>query len=342
MADASPSCWCAPLPDSSYAVPSSKVDTKKWREEGYSLATGIIEADLVNSVANEVKKLAPNKDDFGGLLYPVRDAPALNSLVLHPVLLQTVSELLGTSDIRLTQADAWSKTGQECRHSLKGTSDTLYSNQDQRIHIDAHNHTFVVPPDWNSPVSVAMIVYLSDFVGGGTGVVPREGDSDEAYQPGVNLMTPGGAVQYPWINDRHSAEEWMRSHDPNAAAMREKLYRREKVVKYDKGTVLFYRHDIWHRGRPVNPGATRIVLNLSFKRADCDFWPSWNQGWPQSNYDSTQFMERIIANSSVEQRNALGFPKPGHSYWNESTLKLVEARYKLFGFDISPYRNAIK
>ena len=34
----------------------------------------------------------------------------------------------------------------------------------------------------------------------------------------------------------------------------------------------------------------------------------------------------------------LGFPKPGHIYWNQETLAAVEKRYGPLGFDITPYK----
>jgi hypothetical protein len=52
----------------------------------------------------------------------------------------------------------------------------------------------VVPPSWDEPVSVAMIIYLNDIseTGGGTAVVPREGHDDPNYTIDSLLNTPGG------------------------------------------------------------------------------------------------------------------------------------------------------
>jgi hypothetical protein len=33
------------------------------------------------------------------------------------------------------------------------------------------------------------------------------------------------------------------------------------------GTILFYRHDTWHRGTPITSGAMRVVQNLTFRNA---------------------------------------------------------------------------
>ena len=34
----------------------------------------------------------------------------------------------------------------------------------------------------------------------------------------------------------------------------------------------------------------------------------------------------------------MGFPKPGHKYWNNMTIDAVNKRYQSFGFDITPYK----
>lgn len=46
----------------------------------------------------------------------------------------------------------------------------------------------------------------------------------------------------------------MKELDEDAYNFRQKLYENEKTPKFSKGTVLIYRHDIWHRGSPVKEG----------------------------------------------------------------------------------------
>ena len=60
----------------------------------------------------------------------------------------------------------------------------------------------------------------------------------------------------------------MAANDPEAAAFRaEHLYPREAVANYRFGSVLLYRHDTWHRGRPVKPGTLRLAQNLTFTKS---------------------------------------------------------------------------
>jgi len=320
-----------------FVYPTNYLDVEKWYNEGYTLVDGLITEDHVNQVIKEISHISAHSGGFEGVIFPDKNSPSYNKLVIDEKILNATSRLLNTTNVRLSQAEAWKKVGKKTDEGHGA-----YNNQDQRIHVDIHNHILVAAPRWEDRVSVAIIIYLSDYAGGGTGLVPRRGDKDEAYNNETNLLTPGGSVQFPWINDRNTAEKWMQDNYPEVAAFRSRLYEREVVARYNKGSVLFYRHDVWHRGRPLEEGKTRFIINVSFRRGDIDWWPSWNPGWPQFMYEENQFLEKFIVSSSVIQRNALGFPHPGHPYWNEYTLKYVKARYGYFGFDLSPYIEAFQ
>jgi hypothetical protein len=200
----------------------------------------------------------------------------------------------------------------------------------------------VHPPEWDSPEAVEMIVYLNDYdeCEGATAVVPRHGPDDPAY-PWPITQTPGvGDLDY--VNDRLQAEVYMAEQDPKAAAFRaEHLYPREEVARYRFGSVLLYRHDTWHRGRPVKPGTLRLVQNLTFTKSGREWLGPLHPGWSWSMYRRDKLMEKLIAQATVAQRTVLGFPPPGHEYWSSNTLAAVEARYRVFGIDMTAYRNAL-
>lgn len=85
----------------------------------------------------------------------------------------------------------------------------------------------------------------------------------------------------------------------------------------------------------------RLTINLSYRRADADWFQHWNHGWARSMYSVDQVLENIVAKSSVKQRSILGFPRPGSSYWTETTLNVVKNRYEHLGFDAKPYEDAL-
>ncbi len=186
-----------------------------------------------------------------------------------------------------------------------------------------------------------MIVYLSDVeeCGGATAVVPREGADDDAYRWPI-VDTPGvGDLDY--VNDRATAEEYFARRRPGLAGWRSSLYRRERYVRFRPGDVLFYRHDTWHRGTPVEPGALRLVHNITYRRAESEWISHLHVGWAWAAYRQSKLLERLIATATLEQRAVLGFPQPGSPYWTEATIDAVEARYGVFGMDMTPYRQAL-
>lgn len=225
-------------------------------------------------------------------------------------LLRSVHQLLGTDPygIRLIQCDLWGKRGSTDVTFAK------YCNSNQRIHCDYPNHTIVVPPDWSNPEVVSIIIYFdnSSEVSGETRVVARHGSDDPAYHAeDMNplLLTPGARGDILWVNDRAHAEAYLVEEFPEVHKFREQhLYPREAKVGFEVGSVLFYRHDIWHRytqrlhfihswiisfnginrGTPLLPGATRRTQNIAYKREGCDWVGNWSNGPARRMYETNQ------------------------------------------------------
>jgi len=319
---------------------------RQWRTEGYTFVGGLIPDDLISDLrAAAVKKYPePGSSEaerirdfgsFGAFNFPSQTV-ALNQLTLHSNLLQAVSDLLGTevNDLRLTQSDLWPKYGRVSKSSEQ-------DNQDQRIHIDYPNHTLAHPAPWDKPEAVEMVVYFDHVgdTGGGTAIVPRQGLDDPAYRWPI-VDSPGiGNLRY--INDRCSAEAYFSEQKPELADWRRSLYERECHVAFKPGDILFYRHDTWHRGTPLLPGSRRIVQNLTFRRAFAEWISTLHVGWSWSAYRDNKYLEKLIATASLDQRAVLGFPQPGSQYWCEATLSAIEARYGVFGMDMTPYREGM-
>lgn len=325
----------------------SDEQVNRWRSEGYALVDGVIASDLVHRLQTAAFEHfpAPGTDDaermsdFGSasapgapMVFPSKVA-AFNEMTLNPRLLAAVAQLLGVSvdGLRLTQSDLWPKYGRSDRSG--GAND----NQDQRIHVDYPNHMLVHPTPWDRPAAVELIIYLSDHAdtGGSTAVVPRTGPGDPAYR--WPIVDSPGIGDLEWVNDRGSAEDYLAARRPDVAPWRQELYEREQHTRFRPGTILFYRHDTWHRGTPLRSGAQRLAHNLTFRRADCEWINTLHTGWSWAMYRRGQPMERLIAEATVDQRTVLGFPAPGSSYWCAETVSAVGARFGPLGMDMAPY-----
>ena len=317
---------------------NSQIQT--WKEEGAvicQLPAPVVDPALtwlnVNFTLDQIDR---NHMDFGTpdrkFEFPTFIDP-IDDLVLSEPLILAAQKLLGTHDVRLIQADLWPKIG---------VADELHeaqANTDQRMHMDYGNNT-VLHPQWDTPDVVAAVVYYDDCdeTGGGTAYVPRHGVDDPIYQPPYVNM-PGQAGN-PFFNDRAAVESWFKENDPNVYELRQQLYEREKVVQFKPGTILFYRHDLWHRGRPLVAGKLRRVHNLAWKRADARGVSHWNEGFARKSYYGS--VESIIGRSTPLQRSVLDFPLPGDDYWNIERLKNVEARFSAYGFDAAVYLQELK
>jgi hypothetical protein len=329
------------------ARPLTAEQIASWREAGFAFVSGLFKPALISALRADADALYPAAGDpaahaitdFGSggrLAFPARSA-AFNAVTLHPRLLRALADLLGTEvvELRLTQSDLWPKYGRDTVR--KDDAD----NDDQRMHVDYPNHTLAHPPPWDRPEAVELILYLDrvEECGGATAVAPRDGPNDPAYRWPI-VDTPGVA-DLDWINDRSAAERYFAERRPALAEWRQSLYARERRVRFAPGDVLLYRHDTWHRGTPLLPGRRRLAHNLTFRRASAEWVSTLHVGWAWSAYSPNKLFERLIAQASPEQRTVLGFPRPGASYWTPETIAAIEARYGVFGFDVTPYRAAL-
>lgn len=294
----------------------SPLEELQWRTKGYTTSHCI---NLnVDNVTFDVKNHYKNKrihNDFGDdpeLMFPSRRYKSLNKISLNKKLLSSAQQLLD-GPVRLIQSVAWAK---------KHSNTYEQSNSDQRHHMDYGNNSFVHPPSWNNPNVVSCILYLSDTdeTGGATAIVPRNGNKDEWYKPPYIKM-PGQSI-YPFINDRKKAESMMNS----LGCDRSELYDREVKIKMQKGDVLWYRHDVWHRGTPVKKGSVRYVINLAYAKPNAPI-NVWNSGFSQKMYYG--WLEDYISSLNNYQLFAIGFPHPLDAYWTNETIEYTSVRYKL-------------
>ena len=296
---------------------------EQWCKKGYFIVDNLFSSKELHQVLETLDKIKfRNTYDFGSeggvLEFPCEDQ-IFNQMTLHPKLIEICQTLLDTRDIRLIQSDIWSKTNDG--------KNPHNSNQDQRMHMDYPNNYLTHPPVWDKPESVAIIIYYSnsDICEGGTRIVPRLGESDRLYQMPYNNLA--GLGDYQFNNDKTITENYFKDHYPDIYTWRKELYDREIGVRFKPGTVLFYRHDVWHRGFPIKLGETRVVQNIGYKKAGCDWITTWNKGWARHLCDYTNKMEVVIRNCNNKQRKCLGIPDIDSSYWDETKRKSMKWRY---------------
>lgn len=179
---------------------------------------------------------------------------------------------------------------------------------EQTMHLDYEGNTLVVPRDDGPFRQVNLILYYSD-VGedlGPTYVVPQEHSRDAGLWP-------------PFRPRR----KWP------------KLYKHERPILAKAGSLLIFSMRTFHRaGEMTAETGGRFTQHLVYRSALCPF-----NGYHQySQFGEKPELKRFIERATPRQREMLGFPPPGHSYWNEETLAAVAQRYPKM--DLSPYRIA--
>jgi hypothetical protein len=181
-------------------------------------------------------------------------------------------------------------------------------NWDQPHHVDYANNSLVVPSDEPGFRQMGSILYLEEVTLelGPTYVVPR----------GASRETPLVPATPPPDDVPHLREA-------------------ERPVVARAGTIMLYDMQTFHRGSALRAKqGIRLTFHNVFRGAGME-WMGWH-AWPHEGL--TAELNDFIARATVEQLNVIGFPKPGHPYWNERTLAGVQARYP--GLDMTEYRRA--
>lgn len=180
----------------------------------------------------------------------------------------------------------------------------------QPLHIDETNHSLVPPRQDGSYRQVHLFLYLSDVTEerGATRVVSRQVTGDIANER--------------WYFQNSGAH---RFDDDEVAAVG------------PAGSVLAYAADTVHRGADMTePGAGRFFFNLGFRQAGVDW--AGDFPWPRRGIEPA--VHEWIQQLTPRQLSAIGFPSPGHAYWNAETLAATAARYP--DLDLTEYTTACR
>ena len=183
-----------------------------------------------------------------------------------------------------------------------------HPDYEQLLHVDYGNHTLVVPRADRGFQHLELFVYLSD-------VTPERA----ATRVVSRRLTGDIPVERAYL----SLDEYA------------SLYDAEESASGPAGSVLAYRPDVYHRGTSLSEvGGSRFLLHVAFKPVTTD-WLGY-QAWPQAAEGMA--WHRFMRHTNVRQLTVLGFPEPGHPYWNDETLAGVAARYPRL--DMTPWRSA--
>ena len=180
---------------------------------------------------------------------------------------------------------------------------------EQMMHLDYEGNSLVVPRDDGPFRQVNLILYYCDVPEemGPTWIVSQEKTS----QTGV----------WPPFRPR---KKWP------------KLYEQERPIVANAGSLLIFSMGTYHRAGEITASSgARFTHHLVYRAAAAPF-----NGYHQySQFGEKPEMRRFLQLATPRQREMLGFPPPGHPYWNEQTIAGVAQRYPTM--DMTPYRAAV-
>ena len=284
-----------------------------WEADGWCLLEALLPDDVVRAAQAELPALFPTAEEFAADRDPERNQPfrtdshtvmpgfPFDAAPLNDLVLH--DSLMDLAEEFLGLSDLRLYQGMlSAKYSMGAESD------EQLLHVDYGNHTLVVPRSDAGYQHLELFVYLSDVTAGtaATRLVSRRLTGEVPPE-----RTYLSVADYP------------------------QLYEAEVPAVGTAGSVLAYRPDVYHRGvRMTAPDSARFMLHVSFKPANTDWLGS--QAWPGAAEGMA--WHRFMQGPSVRQLSMLGFPAPGHPYWNEDTLGRVGRRYPLL--DLTPWRSA--
>ena len=284
-----------------------------WESDGWCLLEALLPDDVVRAAQAELPALFPTADEFAADRDPERNQPFRTDS--HTVMPSFPFEAAPLNDLVLHDSLmdlAEEFLGLSDLRLYQGMLSAKYSmgaeSDEQLLHVDYGNHTLVVPRTDAGYQHLELFVYLSDVTAGtaATRLVSRRLTGEVPPERTYLSM-----ADYP------------------------QLYEAEVPAVGAAGSVLAYRTDVYHRGvRMTAPDSARYMLHVSFKPANTDWLGS--QAWPGAAEGMA--WHRFMQGPTVRQLSMLGFPAPGHPYWNEDTLGRVGRRYPLL--DLTPWRSA--
>jgi len=285
----------------------------QWETAGWCVAERLVPADVLAAAQGDLDLFFPSAEEFASDADPERNRPLRTES--HAVMYRFPFDSIALNRLVLHESLvdlAEEVLGTTDLRLYQGLLSAKYSDgapdEDQLLHADYGNHTVVVPRQDVGYQQLEMFVYLTDVTPetAATRVVPRP-------------LTAGIPVERTYLRYDEYAH----------------LYAAEEPASGPAGSVLLYRPDTYHRGVPITAGGTaRFMLHVSFKPAGTDWLGS--QAWPSSAEGLA--WHQVVNGATLRQLLLLGFPEPGHPYWNDETLRGVAARYP--GLDMTPFEAA--
>ncbi len=278
-----------------------------WRRHGYALVPGFLDAAELAAARAAIDAIAPDWATFAADPSPTKNPWRVHDFPYGHAALDRISfapAILRFVERALGTPDLAVVASQVVVKYL-GADNRRF---EQELHVDYPNNTLVVPRDDDGFGQVALIIYHTDveLSSGPTYVVPRDAHTETLVPR--HVLPRGEFPEY---------------------------YRDEIPVTVPAGTALFYSMTTFHRGSAATATSGVRIHQTQTYRAAAHRWMDFI-AWP---FRSGPALDRFLIHASPRERTLIGFPPPGHRYWNAATIAGVGQRYP--GMDMRPYAEAV-
>jgi ectoine hydroxylase-related dioxygenase (phytanoyl-CoA dioxygenase family) len=287
-------------------LPITDAQVAEWHEHGYVLVPDFLSGEQLDAARDNAYRYFPTAAEYYAAPQRYKNLPRDAQFPFAGDALNNIStgaELVGAAR-RIVGSDDVFLTQSLLWAKYAGRGDW-----EQPHHVDYQNNSLVVPSDAPGFRQTGSILYLEDVTLelGPTYLVPRGASRGQSLVPAA---PPADDVPH--------------------------LYRAERPVLAKAGTIMLYDMQTFHRGSGLRAAqGIRLTFHNVFRAAGCE-WMGW-RAWPHEGL--TAEMRRFVEQATPEQLGVIGFPRPGHPYWNEQTLAGVQARYPRL--DMSVFRAAV-
>jgi hypothetical protein len=295
---------------------ATDVEVETWREEGWILLDGLVGTDEIDAASDDLRLLFPSSEEYHAdpegvterwkgrpvkakeeyvwpeegvgfraeqhawnAVFPFSGSGALNRLFVHPSIVDFAERALGSTDIRLYQAQA----------SAKYSGST---NFEQPMHVD-RNHSWI-PAGTESPWwNLQGFLYLSDVTEAAnpTRLVP--------LAQSAHVTSPYGVVLPEWDLDLYRAERPTPGVRGSYLAYRANVYHRGApfgapgTVRFTAGTAFKHAGQDWigydqQQSRSTGPEWTTFVEGSTPRELELfGFPPPGHPVWDAALLEST-------------------------------------------------------
>ena len=287
---------------------------QSWEEDGWCVVPAAIPADDLAAAQAATDKIFPTAEEMDSGVENERTAPWRETWDAKWPEFPYASRALNRLTFHPVVLDlAESFLGSADVRLYMSLVTAKYAHQpsgyNQLLHADFPNHTILVPQVSERFPQLELFIYLTDVseANGATRLVSLK-------------RTAGIPVERHTLTFTDHAE----------------LYDDPGIATGPAGSIVCYRPDVYHRSVDVaTPGARRVMMHVSFRPAAAE-WGQY-QAWAFKGFSPE--WHNFVQASGPRELTLVGFPPPGHPYWDEASITRVNARYP--GLDMTPWREAL-